>query len=605
LKTRSWQLRSLAVASLLVALAGCLGPMNRPTPPALPSTASNEYLSPDQTIAQHRAQIGANDDADSSDIRSSNPAAVNASREKMLESVQRGQPATGLPAPIVPGTHQSSTIIDRRTGFARPAGNSVSARRQSIQNSASVFENGNYLSETGFPATVRSQSPSGMDPYFGGNPRVAQGPGAVGPGAVGPGAVGPGAVGPGAVGPGAVGPGNGFGNPGNGFGNPHANVGPIPGQIPTIGGDSFLSEEVQQPGIPVPVDVYVNETHTGRFMFGVGVNSDAGLTGQIVIDERNFDWRRPPKGSEDWLNGTAFRGAGQGFRVELLPGTQVQRYLVNFTEPYLFDTPISFNLSGFFYDRNFFDWNEQRLGGRVSLGYRLTHDLSIAGSFRAENVDLTNPRVAGVAELDSAVGDSDLFSGKISMTHDTRDIPFAPTEGHLIELSYEQVFGSYDYPRAEIDYRKYFLMRERPDGSGRHTLSYAFRAGFSGGQTPIFENYFAGGYSTMRGFDFRGASPVDSTVTVGGEFRFLGSVEYSFPLTADDMIKGVFFCDFGTVEEKINIDPDDYRVAPGFGLRIAIPALGPAPLALDFAVPVARENTDDIENFSFFVGFGR
>ena len=82
-------------------------------------------------------------------------------------------------------------------------------------------------------------------------------------------------------------------------------------------------------------------------------------------------------------------------------------------------------------------------------------------------------------------------------------------------------------------------------------------------------------------------------------------MEYLFPLTADDMVKGVLFCDFGTVEERPAIHSEDYRVAPGFGLRIAIPALGPAPLALDFAVPVAHENTDDIQNFSFYFGMGR
>ncbi|MEZ6117374.1 MAG: hypothetical protein R3C28_12470 [Pirellulaceae bacterium] len=36
------------------------------------------------------------------------------------------------------------------------------------------------------------------------------------------------------------------------------------------------------------VVVNVQEQQTGRFMFGVGVNSDAGLTAQVVIDEYNF-----------------------------------------------------------------------------------------------------------------------------------------------------------------------------------------------------------------------------------------------------------------------------------------------------------------------------
>jgi outer membrane protein insertion porin family len=109
----------------------------------------------------------------------------------------------------------------------------------------------------------------------------------------------------------------------------------------------------------------------------------------------------------------------------------------------------------------------------------------------------------------------------------------------------------------------------------------------------------------MRGFRFRGASPKVDDVTVGGELSLLGSLEYLFPITADDMLKGVVFCDYGTVEEEVKIEGDDFRVALGAGLRIAIPAMGPAPIALDFAVPVAREETDRIQNFSFFVGFGR
>jgi outer membrane protein insertion porin family len=389
---------------------------------------------------------------------------------------------------------------------------------------------------------------------------------------------------------------------------------PTPGpQFPGVVPPGY-AEPLMQPGIPLPptvdFDVYLEETRTGRFMFGMGVNSDLGVTGQIVIDERNFDWRRPPTSWQDFANGTAWRGGGQGFRMEAMPGNRVQRYLVNFTQPYLYlghiPTPFSLSLSGFFFDRRYFDWDEQRLGGRMALGYRVTHDLSLSGSVRAENVNIHDPRTALEPQLNDVLGDNSLFSGKMTLTHDTRDTPFAATEGHLIEFSYEQVFGSFEYPRGEVDYRQYFLVRERPDGSGRHTLAYSFKLGMTGSQTPVFENYFAGGFSTMRGFDFRGASPVGAAgVMVGGEFRFLGSVEYMFPITADDMVKGVFFCDYGTVEEGIELHSDNYRVAPGLGLRISIPAMGPAPLALDLAFPVAHADTDDLQNFSFFFGFGR
>lgn len=374
----------------------------------------------------------------------------------------------------------------------------------------------------------------------------------------------------------------------------------------TPGGPSaYTGLEPPLPGTPTDIEVILRETQTGRFMFGVGVNSNAGLVGNIVVDERNFDYRRIPGSWDEWTSGNAFRGAGQGFRMEAMPGTQVQRYMVSFTEPYLFNTPISLRLSAFYFDRNYYDWNESRYGGKIEYGYRLTPDLSATLALRAENVDIHDPRVTGVPPLDDAVGNHDLFGARFSLTHDTRDNAFTPSSGYYAQASFEQVFGSFDYPQGEIDLRRYFLLNERADGSGRHTLGASFKVGVSGSQTPIFENYFAGGFSTLRGFDFRGASPVLGGVIVGGRFQFLGSVEYMFPITADDMIKGVVFCDYGTVERDLTIHEEDFRVALGAGLRINVPAMGPAPIALDFASPIARADTDNIQIFSFFIGFNR
>jgi len=375
----------------------------------------------------------------------------------------------------------------------------------------------------------------------------------------------------------------------------------------TVGPNQYAPGGVIEPLPGDYADLVVNlrETQTGRFMFGVGVNSDLGMTAQAIIDERNFDWRRWPRRFDEIMNGTAWRGGGQSLRIEAVPGTLVQRYLVNFTQPYLWDTPISFNLSGYLFDRWYFDWDEQRLGGRIGFGYRISPDLSLGIALRAEQVNFEDPRVRGISIIEKALGESDLFSGKAILTHDTRDIPFSPTEGHYLELGFEQVFGSFDYPRGSIDYRRYFLLRQRADRSGRHTLGFSFKGGITGTQTPVYENFFAGGYSTMRGFRFRHASPKVLDVIVGGQLSLLGSAEYIFPITADDMLKCAIFCDYGTIEEQYNIDMEDFRVAVGGGLRISVPAMGPAPIAVDFAVPLARESTDRIQNFSFFVGFGR
>ncbi|MEZ6146337.1 MAG: hypothetical protein R3B91_13170 [Planctomycetaceae bacterium] len=34
-----------------------------------------------------------------------------------------------------------------------------------------------------------------------------------------------------------------------------------------------------------------------------------------------------------------------------------------------------------------------------------------------------------------------------ALAHDTRDSSFLPTQGHMVELAYEQGFGDFNYPR--------------------------------------------------------------------------------------------------------------------------------------------------------------
>ena len=303
-------------------------------------------------------------------------------------------------------------------------------------------------------------------------------------------------------------------------------------------------------------------------MIGGAVNSDAGLTGKSSSMNATSTSYVSLAASKTLFSGYAFRGGGQTFRLEAVPGSDFQRYMVSFGQPYLFNyLPFSLSIQGFLFDRRYRDWDESRLGGRLQLGYRITNQLSLSGAVRSERVDFHNLRAPGTSGgfLEGFLGEHDLYSGSVRLTHDTRDIPFAPTEGHLIEMSYEQAFGNFDYSRWQLDTRKYFLIRERADRSGRHTLAFTNKLGISGDDTPVFENFFAGGYSTIRGFDFRGASPKINDNQVGGRFSFLGSLEYQFPLTADDATKGVIFCDYGTIERDIEINEDNFRIAPGFG----------------------------------------
>jgi outer membrane protein insertion porin family len=388
------------------------------------------------------------------------------------------------------------------------------------------------------------------------------------------------------------------------------------GQVPLV--DPGLGGMEPYSGAPpgdlqfLPITPGTVETRTGRFMVSVGVNSDAGLVGSVTIDEQNFDWTRLPTSWEDIRDGEAWRGNGERLRIELSPGTELQRYSVTWQNPNLADSDVGLTLNGYYFQREYTDWYETWLGGRVAVGYQFAQGLigSVADRFAQVDVyDLDAAAAPGgkpLPELKSAVGHHNYLNGiSFALTNDTRDNAFLATQGHFLEASVEEVLGTFQYPRAQLDARQYFLITQRPDTSGRQVLSFNGHVGWTGDQTPIYDALFAGGFSSLRGFNFRGAGPHDNGVSVGGDFEVLAGAEYLFPITADDMLRGVVFLDTGTVEPTISNWSNHYRVAPGFGLRITIPAMGPAPIALDFAFPVALNHGDEVNNFSFFVGFLR
>ncbi len=367
-------------------------------------------------------------------------------------------------------------------------------------------------------------------------------------------------------------------------------------------GGSPLGDPLYGPG-QADIDIYVNEARTGRLMFGVGVNSDAGVVGSVILNENNFDIARFPTSFDDLIYGNAFRGAGQRFRLELVPGSTVSRYLVSWSDPYFLNSNYSVGVNGFYYQRFFDDWDEQRAGGRIQLGRQLTQQWSIASALRLEEVEISEPNVPTPSLLADVLGSNFLSTVRFSVAHDTRDSPFIPGEGHFVEAAYEQGFGDFVYPRAEAEARQFFTLYSRPDGMGRHILSVGGNLGWTDSGTPIFERYYAGGFQTFRGFQFRGVSPRQLGTRVGGRWMMLGSVEYLFPMLANETIQGVAFSDLGTVEEDVGLE--DFRVTVGLGLRVTIPAMGPVPLAFDFAVPLAKEDEDDTRVFSFYVGFTR
>jgi outer membrane protein assembly complex protein YaeT len=347
--------------------------------------------------------------------------------------------------------------------------------------------------------------------------------------------------------------------------------------------------------------VDVQETRTGSLLFGLGVTSDAGLTGSIVLNEKNFDISRPPTSFDDLFSGHAFRGAGQELRLEAVPGTQLQRYSATFREPFLFDSPYSLTVGGYYYDRTYDEYTENRLGARVTLGRKLNDAWSINGTVRVEDVGVHSIPLFAPPEITVYQGDNFLLGMRLGLTRDKRDSYLRPTEGSLIDISAEEVTGNFNFPILNAEYNQYFTVYQRADGSGRHVLAFRGQASWAGSDAPVFERFYAGGFRSLRGFAFRGVGPDVDGFKTGGDFMLLTSLEYQVPVRANDQLFLVGFVDGGTVEQNVEIK--NYRVAAGVGIRFTVPMLGPVPIALDFGFPIVKAPTDKDQVFSFWLGF--
>ncbi|MGD8453305.1 MAG: outer membrane protein assembly factor BamA [Phycisphaerae bacterium] len=353
--------------------------------------------------------------------------------------------------------------------------------------------------------------------------------------------------------------------------------------------------------------VEVEETETVTFLIGVGVSTDSGVLGSLSIENRNFDLFDWPRTWGQFFRGQAFRGDGQRLRFSAEPGTEMTRFRIDFTEPYLLDRPLRLDTSAYLFQRGRDAYDEQRLGVLIALSKRFERgffaDWAVEGALRAEQVSVSDVDPLAPSDVREVRGDHFLSAFKVSVVRDTTDSRMVPTRGYRFNLSWEQVGalgGDFQFGRPSAGFAWYKTLRT--DIFDRKSV-FAVRADASYivGDAPVFERFYGGGFGSIRGFHFRGISPrkgVKNT-RVGGDLILLTGAEYSFPLYGKSF-RGVTFLDMGTVEEGLTIT--DWRASVGFGLRINVDFFGPVPIVLDFGFPIAKGDDDDTQVFNFSFG---
>ena len=350
--------------------------------------------------------------------------------------------------------------------------------------------------------------------------------------------------------------------------------------------------------------VQVKEAKTGSFSFGGGYSTVERLVGFVEVEQKNFD-------ISNW---SSFTGGGQDLRLRAQIGSSERNFLLSFTEPWLFDHPVSAGFDAY-YTENLNDgttgyaYTQKTIGGDLRLGKSFNDHLSVGTVYRLEHINISDLDSGVSQALVEQAGNSLVSSLGFSVTNDYRDSKLSPTSGWSITNNADiaggplggdknfyrfQTSGEYFYPVKIHDVTTVLEI------SGRTGIVQAYP---DTPDVPIFERYFTGGQDSIRGYDERSVGPLDSNTNdaVGGEALLLGSVEYTVPII--EIIKGAVFFDTGNVWDKVR----DYGTGgvlcgTGVGLRIKTPI---GPIKLDYGIPLNKTPEQSSRSGKFYFSVSR
>lgn len=148
-------------------------------------------------------------------------------------------------------------------------------------------------------------------------------------------------------------------------------------------------------------------------------------------------------------------------------------------------------------------------------------------AFRVEDVNFYNFSTPAPPDYLAAQGHTFLASIRPTLRFDNRNSPYMPNKGQYLEFSFEEGFGTFTYPKFEVEGRNYIPTGSRPDGSGKRFITMRGHFGVTGKDTPVYERFFLGGFGSIRGFQYRGVGPFLNGKNVGGTMEAVSSSRVS------------------------------------------------------------------------------
>jgi outer membrane protein insertion porin family len=424
-------------------------------------------------------------------------------------------------------------------------------------------------------------------------------------------------------------------------------------------------ETEQVPGTDdqIDVNVKVKERNSGQFTFGLGYSQVSGLNFSTSVSLQNL------------------LGTGNTLSVGLNTSDFYKRLNLLYEDPYFTDDGISLGYSLNFtnidqgdaniasynstngsvgvqasfpiteFDRIYTNLSYERVSLRASQLYTaqaIIDDLIDLGGY-AYSCSFLQTRPDDDADLPQlteqcftdgiippALGIEDetiktpaqyrrafsLYKAQARWARDSRNRYFNPTRGAYHSIGFEASLptSTAEFYKINVKENYLFPLTDNLTLSLRAELGYGDGYGDTNG-LPFFENFFAGGVSSVRGYDdntlgpkSRVGGPLESQVglpttsrdgdPIGGSFKVIGSAEIIFPTPfskdSSNAARLAWFVDVGNVFDDIDsFEARELRISSGFALKWQAPI---GPIVISYALPFNDDRFDRTERLQFTFG---
>lgn len=350
-------------------------------------------------------------------------------------------------------------------------------------------------------------------------------------------------------------------------------------------------------GVADQVDVVMSleERPSGSLTAGIGFSQTQGVLINASISQDNF------------------LGSGKRITANINNSDVNTIYSFSYNDPYYTTSGVSRGFTLSFRETNASETNiasytSDQYGIGVNYGFPLSeyNRASLGLAYENTQIHTTSLTPQSVIDfLDVNADKFDIYKLTLGWTHDTRNRTIFANDGLLVSLS-----NTIALPGSGLEYYKVDArgMKFQPltraltllvKGSLGYGDSYSTTS-----RLPFFEHYYAGGSSSVRGYEGNSLGPQEGVNSQGGALKVVGNIELIVPMpfVAEDnrSLRLSGFYDIGNVfTTSRDYDSAELRTSTGVALIWMSPI---APLTFSYAFPLNDKEGDELERFQFTLG---